>query len=147
MLGRLAKVLRLLGYDTLYSPQMTTAQLQGIARSGERVVLTRGRIEKRFPALQNVFRLNSESAADQLREVVQQFGLDTQAGLWTRCTLCNGTIDRVEKAAVEPLVEPKILQLYQEFFRCAGCGHIYWRGSHVDRILKNLGSIIGPSSD
>ncbi len=143
MLGRLARMLRLLGYDVVYSPEITTAQLREIAQGDDRVVLTRGRAENRFPGVDKVLRVKSESAPEQLREVVQQFGLDTQAGLCTRCTLCNGAIDRVEKALVQSLVEPKIFHLYQEFFRCAGCGHLYWRGSHVERILKNLAKLIG----
>jgi len=142
MLGRLARMLRLLGYDTLYSPTMTTAQLQEIARTGERIILTRGRAEKRFPTLANVFSVKSEDAPEQLREVVQQFGLETRAHLWTRCTLCNDPIVRVEKSSVESLVEPKVFQVYAEFFRCTGCGHIYWQGSHVERILKSLGGIL-----
>ena len=148
MLGRLAKMLRLLGYDTLYSPQMTTAQLQEVARRRERIVLTRGNREKRFPGLQNVFTVQSESAPEQLREVVKRFGLDTRAGLWTRCTLCNAGIAEVEKAVVKPLVEPRVFELYKEFFRCSGCGQIYWRGSHVERILKKLESLLGePTQD
>jgi uncharacterized protein with PIN domain len=55
MLGRLARTLRLLGYDTEYSPQMTTAQLREAARQGDRTVLTRGHIEKRFPEASGVF--------------------------------------------------------------------------------------------
>lgn len=147
MLGRLAKMLRLLGYDTLYSPRMTTPELQEIARGGERVVLTRGHAEKRFPGLENVFSVKSENAPEQLREVVKRFGLDTRTGLWTRCTLCNAAIEKVEKAAVEALVEPRIFQLYEEFFRCDGCGHVYWRGSHVERILKNLANLLGEPAD
>lgn len=147
MLGRLAKMLRLLGYDTLYSPRMTTPELQEIARRGERVVLTRGHAEKRFPGLENVFSVKSENAPEQLREVVKRFGLDTRTGLWTRCTLCNAAIEKVEKAAVEALVEPRIFQLYEEFFRCDGCGHVYWRGSHVERILKNLANLLGEPAD
>jgi len=147
MLGRLARMLRLLGYDTLYSPEMSSSQLQQITRSGERVVLTRGRVEKRFPRLENVFSLKSEDAAEQLREVVRRFSLDTEQGLFTRCTLCNGEIERVEKAVVEPAVEPKIFQLYQEFSRCSGCGHIYWRGSHIDRILKKLALLLPKPED
>lgn len=143
MLGRLARMLRLLGYDTLYSPRMTAAEIQEIARAEERILLTRGRVEKRYPKLQNVLSLESESAPKQLREVVERFGLDTRGGLWTRCTLCNAPIENVEKHAVEPLVEAKVFQIYDEFFRCSGCGHIYWRGSHVERILKNLSSIVG----
>jgi uncharacterized protein with PIN domain len=143
MLGRLARMLRLLGYDTEYSPQMTTPQLREIARRGERVVLTRGQAEKRFAGFQNVFSVKSENAPQQLREVVERFGLDPRQGLWTRCTLCNGPIETVAKAEIEQQVKPKVYQLYAEFFRCAGCGHVYWRGSHVDRILKNLDSLLG----
>ncbi len=138
-------MLRLLGYDTLYSPDTTTAQLGEIARGG-RVVLTRGVIEKRFPEVANVFRVGSEYAPEQLREVAEQFRLDTRAGLWTRCTLCNATIELVNKAEVQHAVAPKVFQIYDEFFRCSGCRHVYWRGSHVERILSNLGRLLGESS-
>jgi len=117
MLGRLAKLLRLLGYDTLYSPNTTTAQLEQIARGGERVVLTRGAIEKRFPQVA-VFRVDSEYA------------------------LCNAMIERVDKAAIQGAVAPKVFRIYEEFFRCSGCGHIYWRGSHVERIVRNLETLL-----
>ena len=143
MLGRLARMLRLLGYDTLYSPTVTLAQLQEMARRGDRLVLTRGDAQKRFPALQNVYSIQSERPPEQLRDVVEHFGLEAHAGLWTRCTLCNALIQKVEKHQVESLLEPKILQLYQEFFRCTGCTHIYWRGSHVERITKNLERTLG----
>ncbi len=143
MLGRLARMLRLLGYDTLYSPAMTTAQLQEFARREERVVLTRGHAEKRFPALQNVVSLECEQPSEQLREVVKRLGLDAREGLWTRCTLCNGEIAQVEKESVRARVEAKVFELYAGFFECRGCGHIYWRGSHVERIIKNLESLLG----
>jgi len=147
MLGRLARMLRLLGYDTEYSPQMTTAQLQEIARRGQRVVLTRGQPQKRFPNLYNVFSVQSENVAEQLREVVQRFKLDVRAGLWTRCTLCNGPIESIDKATIAGLVPPKVFEAYAEFYRCANCGHIYWQGSHVERIVKNLASAFGPPSE
>jgi len=141
MLGRLARMLRLLGYDTLYANDMT--ELLAVARSGERVVLTRGKTAHRFPGLDKVLSLKSEYPPQQLREVVERLGLDTRSGLWTRCTLCNALIERVEKADVEALVDPKIFQLYEEFYRCRGCRHVYWRGSHVERILKNLTVVLG----
>jgi uncharacterized protein len=143
MLGRLAKMLRLLGYDTLYSPNVTTAALHEIAERGERVVLTRGTVEKRFPRVADAFRVDSEHAPEQLREVVERFRLDTCAGLWTRCTLCNAIIERVDKAAIQGIVAPRVFQIYDEFFRCSGCGHVYWCGSHVERILRNLETLLG----
>ena len=146
MLGRLARMLRLLGYDTFYANDMTTAQLLAMRRSGERVILTRGETAQRFPHLDKVLSLKSEYPPQQLREVVERLGLDTRSGLWTRCTLCNAPIERVEKAGVEALVEAKIFQLYEDFYRCTGCGHVYWHGSHVDRILRNLEFVLGRSS-
>jgi len=143
MLGRLARMLRLLGYDTCYANDVTAAQLLAMARGGERLILTRGETAKRFPHLDKVVSLKSEYPPQQLRELVERLGLDTRSGLWTRCTLCNAPIERVEKAAVEALVEAKIFQLYEEFYRCTGCGHVYWQGSHVDRILRNLGALLG----
>jgi hypothetical protein len=146
MLGRLARMLRLLGYDTYYANDMTTAQLLALGRSGERMILTRGETAQRFPHLDKVLSLKSEYAPQQLRELVERLGLDVRSGLWTRCTVCNAAIERVEKAGVETLVEAKIFQLYEDFYRCTGCGHVYWKGSHVDRILRNLASLLGPSS-
>ncbi len=142
MLGRLARLLRLLGYDTVYAVDMTPARLLEIARAGGRVILTRGNAEKRFPAGLSLLSLRSEYAPEQLREVVERFSLDTRLGLWTRCTLCNGAIEKVDKQEVEAEVKPRVFQLYDEFFRCAVCRHVYWRGSHVERILRNLDALI-----
>ena len=146
MLGRLARMLRLLGYDTEYSAGMSTAQLRDIAKRDKRVVLTRGHAEKRYPDLSSVYSVKNEHAPDQLREVVERFQLETRSGLWTRCTLCNGMIEKAEKAGVQALVPAKVFEVYEEFFRCSACGHIYWRGSHVERVLKNLAALLGEES-
>jgi hypothetical protein len=143
MLGRLAKLLRLLGYDTWYAADISTARLVEIARQSARVVLTRGDHQKRFPNLTNVYSLKSESPPAQLREVVGLFGLDTHSALWTRCTLCNSPVASVEKCDIESRVDPKVFGIYAEFFRCTGCEHIYWKGSHVERVLRNLPSLLG----
>jgi uncharacterized protein len=143
MLGRLARMLRLLGFDTVYAPEITTAQLLEAARREDRILLTRGHAEKRFPAMKNVISLESQFPPEQLRELVGRFKLDTRAGLWTRCTLCNGAIEKVDKQQVHTRVEPKVFQVYQQFYRCAQCDHIYWQGSHVERILKNLDRLLG----
>ena len=124
---------------------MTAAQLLALGQRGEYMVLTRGETAHRLPHLDKVLSLKSEYPPEQLREVVERLSLDTRSGLWTRCTLCNAPIERVEKATVEAMVEAKILRLYDEFYRCVGCGHVYWRGSHVDRIVRNLEFVLGRS--
>ena len=147
MLGRLARMLRLLGYDTLYGAAITPRELEAAAQQSGRVVLTRGAAHKRFSNVSTVFTVESDSAPQQLREVVRRFELDTRQGLWSRCTLCNGNIETVEKAAVATLVPPKVFEVYEEFYRCAACRHIYWQGSHVTRILKNLEALLGARED
>ncbi|HZT71970.1 MAG TPA: Mut7-C RNAse domain-containing protein [Terriglobia bacterium] len=146
MLGRLARMLRLLGYDTLYLPELAPAGLEEIARRDARIILTRGETRRRFRGPATVFSVSSEHPPEQLREVVTKFSLDPASGLWTRCTVCNRSIVPVAKQEVRDLVKPKVYEVYSEFFRCTGCERIYWRGSHVERILKNLSSILGQTS-
>ena len=142
MIGRLARMLRLLGYDTLYQPELDPAGLAELARRDDRIILTRGETRLRFPGATNVFSVRTEHPPDQLREVVAEFSLDPKSGLWTRCTVCNGRISAVAKQEVKDQVKPKVYEIYSEFYRCAGCGRVYWRGSHVERILKNLSTLL-----
>jgi uncharacterized protein with PIN domain len=147
MLGKLARMLRLLGYDTLYEPALTAPQLLDQARRDNRVVLTRGDALKRFPGMENILSLKSEYPPEQLRDVVERFRLDTTSGLWTRCTLCNARIEGVAKLEVESQVPAKVFEAYQEFYRCTGCRRIYWRGSHAERIVKNLAFVFQRSNE
>ena len=144
MVGRLARMLRLLGYDTIFLPALGPAELAEIGAREERAILTRGEIRQRFPRTAKVFRVESEYPPEQLREVVEEFSLDPKSGLWTRCTMCNGSITSVPKETVESEVKPRVFELYQEFYRCSACARVYWRGSHVERILKNLSYVLGP---
>ena len=143
MIGRLARMLRLLGYDTLCQPELDTAVLTELARREGRIILTRGDTRLRFPGVTNVFSVSSEYPPEQLREVVAEFSLDPRSGLWTRCTVCNGVISAAAKEEIKDLVKPKVYEHYSEFYRCQGCGRVYWRGSHVEQILKNLSLVLG----
>jgi len=143
MIGGLARMLRLLGYDTIYSPRLDPAGLAEIARLEDRIILTRGETSQRFPHTSKIYSVQSEYPTEQLREVVEEFSLDPRSGLWTRCTVCNGDITGVAKETVQSLVKPKVFELYDQFFRCSGCGRVYWHGSHVERILKNLSWVLG----
>lgn len=142
MIGRLARMLRLLGYDTLYQPELNPADLAEAAQRDNRIILTRGETCLRFHGAANVFSVVSEYPPEQLREVVGKFSLNTKSRLWTRCTVCNGSITPVPKEVVESLVKPKVYEIYSEFYRCSGCGRVYWHGSHVQRIRKNLSAIL-----
>ena len=143
MLGRLARMLRLLGYDTLYHSELQPAGLEDLAGREDRIILTRGDSRLRFSGATDVFSIRSEDPPEQLREVVNEFSLDPKSGLWSRCTLCNGLISSAAKEEIKDLVKPVVFEIYSDFYRCADCGRVYWHGSHVERILKNLSAVLG----
>ena len=86
MLGRLARWLRILGYDTAYEPQVADAQLIRCGREERRIVLTRDRALASRLAFADRLLLESEAVLEQLRQVVAAFDLDWRDRLFTRCT-------------------------------------------------------------
>lgn len=134
-LGKLARLLRLLGFDTWYSNVATPPQLSALAAQQDRVLLTRSAHIRNSGAMR-VLRINSESAPQQLEEVMQAFPLRQLAKPFTRCLVCNGWLNRADKTAIVDLLEPNTARYYDDFWRCSECGRIYWKGSHYQRMLQ-----------
>jgi uncharacterized protein with PIN domain len=144
MLGRLARWLRILGYDTRYEAHLEDAALVRRALQEERVILTRDRTlpeEFRVPALVLV---EAERPEEQLRELVTRFQLDTEGRLFTRCSRCNAALEAVARDQIAERVPPRVFRDHDHFKRCPGCGRIYWEGSHADRIRDAIRRALGP---
>lgn len=139
MLGRLAKTLRMLGFDVAYDPFIEDQELLTRARAEQRVLLTRDtRLVRRRDLPRFVF-VESDHAGQQLAQVARALGLrlDRDA-LFTRCMVCNGVVEGVAKESVRDQVPPYVYRTQEVFARCAGCGRIYWRGTHVERMERKL---------
>jgi len=78
----------------------------------------------------------------QLVEVIRRFDLIRLIAVFKRCVCCNGKLVAVEKKLVEKDLEPKTRLYYEKFSRCLQCGHIYWKGSHYEKIQKFVSSIL-----
>ena len=144
MLGRLARWLRILGYDTSYEAHVEDAALVRRAIQEERVILPRDRAlpeEFRVPALVLV---EAERPAEQLRELVRRFRLDTEGRLFTRCSRCNAGLESVPRSQIAERVPARILRDHDHFKHCPGCGRVYWEGSHVDRIRSAIRRALAP---
>jgi uncharacterized protein with PIN domain len=144
MLGRLARWLRILGYDTRYEAHVEDAALVRVALQEERVILTRDRAlpeEFRVPALVLV---ETERPTDQLRELITRFALDTERGLFTRCSVCNASLEPASREQIARRVPPRILREHDDFKRCPGCERVYWKGSHAERIRAAIRRALGP---
>lgn len=142
MLGRLARWLRLLGYDVIYPAPARDAQLLRLAQAEDRVLLTRDRgLAERFSGRKVL--VESGNLWEQLRQVVTELGLEVGKGFLTRCALCNEPIEPISKEEVRDLVPPYVFCTHGKFARCPKCGRVYWEGSHVERMRMRLKEALG----
>lgn len=143
MLGRLARWLRLLGFDTAYDPAIEDAEVARRAFAERRTVLTRDRalpVEWRLP---RVVVLRSEGTHEQLRELARVVPLRSAARPFSRCSRCNARLEDAPAETVAASVPARIAATQSRFLRCCGCGHVYWEGSHVERIRRRLEDALG----
>jgi len=143
MLGRLARWLRIMGYDVLYSNSYSDEELARIADQEDRCLLTRDReLLSRFRVAKSVL-VDSGDLREQLRELSEKLGLVVGKDVFTRCVRCNGELQDADKRDVRDLVPEYVYATVERFSRCGGCGRIYWPGTHVQRMRTGLEEIFG----
>jgi uncharacterized protein with PIN domain len=142
-LGKLARHLRLAGFDCLWSHDWDDDALVDAAVAEDRIVLTRDKgVLRRRAVTRGRFVRAVESEA-QLAEVVRAFGLRARLQPFSRCRECNAPLDDVSKADVERLLPEKVRALYTRFKRCPGCRRVYWEGTHFERLRAVLARASG----
>ena len=132
-LGKLARHLRLIGFDTAYHADADDAALAELADREGRILLTRdqGLLKRRIVA--HGYFIRATHPHRQLVEVLRRFDpLDLQP--FSRCLRCNDLLREVPKSAVDSALLPRTRQHYDRFQVCSGCGRIYWQGSHWKRL-------------
>lgn len=140
-LGKLARLLRLLGFDTLYRNDYSKLQLIDISKQEDRVLLSRdSSLQKNIGV--NFFIVNNEDPARQLVQVVNHFNLKDRIHPFSRCLLCNGILQATPKEMVADKLEKNTRQYFSEFWQCNQCKHIYWKGSHYERMLKTIENVL-----
>jgi uncharacterized protein len=143
-LARLAKWLRLLGYDTtLYHAEAGRPMLR-IADSEKRIVLTRrgDMLERQFSG--TLYLVEGKDSKVQLSEVLRKFSLAiNQDKMFTICLRCNEKLIAVPKEEVHDQVPPFVFENYSAYPKCPSCGRIYWPGTHQRYSLNYLEKIIG----
>jgi uncharacterized protein with PIN domain len=144
-LGKLARLLRMLGFDAAYRNDFNDREIAQLAAGEGRIVLTRDRRLLRFKVIEHGYWLRSDDPAAQIREVVRRYGLGPIIKPFRRCLVCNGVIEPVEKEKILERLEPKTILYFDDFFVCSGCSKIYWKGSHYDHMNKTLGFLKGSS--
>jgi len=128
MLGRLARRLRLLGYDTAYERNADDLQLAHRARAEGRVLLTRDRALAARRGLRTLL-IESEGLEQQLQQVRQALGPPGDPAL-SRCSLCNVPLEPIPHERAADRVPPYVLRTQERFWSCPNCGRVYWAGTH-----------------
>jgi len=143
-LGRLARYLRMLGFDSLWSAEFEDDELLRISREEGRYLLTRdrelcGRAGK--PACHYV---KATDPKEQIIEVIAAFALKEQVasgkGFLTLCMDCNAPILPTQPHQVVDRLPGSVLLAHDKFFLCPRCERIFWQGSHWDRMKEWVNS-------
>lgn len=144
MLGRLARWLRILGYDTAYKRDIRDEALIDRALGEDRWLLTRDRRLAQRKLLRGRHTLiASDDVEGQLRQLLQDFriNLDVNHQRGYRCADCNVVLMSISHADAAPLVPPFVAQQYQTFLQCPHCRRAFWPGTHWDNLRTRIAAM------
>jgi len=141
-LGRLARLLRLLGFDTLWNTRWPEAEIARRGVNEGRTVLSGNLALLKRKELTRAMLVRADDPVEQTRQVVARFLLAGRARLMGRCSTCNGEIRPVAKVDVLERIPPKTAAWLNEYFICAGCGKLYWEGTHLQGLEDMLNRIL-----
>ena len=133
-LGKLARHLRLLGFDTLFFNDAGDDRLAELSVEQQRILLTRDRALLMRREITHGCYIHATEPAQQLIELLQRLDLFSAMAPFTRCMECNGSLMAVGREQVVTLVPKRVAELYTEFWRCDDCARIYWKGSHYRQL-------------
>jgi aminoglycoside phosphotransferase family enzyme len=135
-LGKLARYLRMLGFDTAWRADQGGHELIDLARQQQRIILTRDLGLLKHRRVTHGYWLRHQQPNEQLEEVLLALDLLQRLRPFSRCMECNGEIAPASRADIGTALDPDILGRFDSFWRCGSCAKIYWRGSHYERMLQ-----------
>ena len=141
MLGKLARWLRILGHDVTYFRSVDDKNLIKSAKSESRILLTRDQelVQQAINKGLNIFFVKGTENGEILADLANWFGFNLEIEISvSRCPKCNMSIRLVSKESVLQEIPELTALNYNEFWKCIGCGQIYWKGGHWKLIKKTL---------
>jgi uncharacterized protein with PIN domain len=141
MFGRLARWLRMSGYDTVYDVDLRDGRIVMIALDEERAVITRDRdvYHRALSAGVQATFIFSLNFPERLMQIIDEYGVSFQdSPVSPRCPMCNTNLKKADKKDIKAEIPEKVRDAYDEFWQCKGCSKIYWHGGH----WKNISEIV-----
>jgi uncharacterized protein with PIN domain len=144
--GKLAKLLRLLGYDTVFFTGKTDTQMVNIALVENRTILTRDThiLKRRLVTSGKVeaVLIKADNIEEQIKQVVDDLNLHNRIKPFTLCLECNQPLVMRIKEEVKDRVPPYVWQTQKEYVECPQCHRIYWKGTHWEAMTKRLEKLV-----
>ncbi len=140
--GKLAKWLRMMGYDTRFFNGSDDSHMVAVALAEGRVILTRDtQIMRRRVVTSGQLKailIQGDKPEQQMRQVIDSLNLDCQFRPFTICLECNQPLLPRSKEQVKDLVPPYVFQTQVKYVECPTCHRIYWRGTHWQAMTEKL---------
>jgi uncharacterized protein with PIN domain len=136
MLGKLAKQLRLLGFDVLYDRALNDHEIIRLSLEQHRVILSRDTALIKRPLASTHCFIKSDRVRDQLKQVLDDFALSPHATPLTRCSKCNEPLVPIMKQDVRDIVPQFVYENNKEFLHCLHCERTYWKGTHMQHVNR-----------
>jgi uncharacterized protein with PIN domain len=142
MLGRLARWMRFLGFDTLYYPNISDSRLIRVAMEQDRFILTRDTRLIKIKGVEDYLLIRANDTFEQLLEVTETLKLK-QFNPLSRCVKCNGLLTRIlNKSKIKDFVPEFVFLNFNVFLKCNNCGKIYWEGTHPKKFREKLNKVL-----
>ena len=138
MLGKLAKWLRVMGYDAHYERIYRDGQIESLLRDGRRLLSRHKKTVERYPGAMFIL---DDHVGDQLKALKRQGQIQIAKEIWfSRCLACNvALVDADFSEARENVPEYIFYQNVKNIRYCPSCGRFFWPGSHRRRMIDQLG--------
>jgi len=140
MLGKLAKKLRLLGYDTFYSSNIVDDEIIILAKEQNRILLTKDSLLAKLAERNNIktVKISDDDELDQFRQINEKvsFSRFSIEGKISRCSICNGKLSQIDSKKVIGKIPDGVINNFKEFWKCEECKKIYWEGTHIKNLQK-----------
>jgi uncharacterized protein with PIN domain len=134
MLGRLAKQLRLLGFDVLYDRILDDNEIIRLALAQDRLILTRDTALSERPLAANHLFIIHDDVRAQIQQVLAASSPNEPLRPLTRCSECNELLVAITREDARDLVPAHVYRTRDAFLRCSQCGRVYWTGTHVQKM-------------
>ena len=140
--GKLAKWLRMMGYDTIFFDGDDDSEMIAAALAEGRVILTRDtQIMKRRVITNGRLKavlIESDEPEQQKQQLIEALNLDYRLKAFTLCLECNQPLEERSREQVKDLVPPYVFLTQSQYMECPVCHRIYWRGTHWQAMTKKL---------